>query len=124
MIFLINCMSREQFCAREPVVCVQGAVLCVQGAILCVQGAVLFVRGGSLGEIDPLRGANSPPSRGLQGGEGEGSPPLGGRRSEAQGVAGEAQRHRARRLHALRPEASADSGALYVSYMSLMSSKC
>ena len=108
MIFLIKCMSREQFCAREPVLCVQGAVLCVQGAILCVQGAVLFVQGGSPGGIEALRGANSAPSRGLQGGEGEGSPPLGGRRSEAQGVAGEAQRHRARRLHAMRPEASAD----------------
>ena len=108
MIFLINCMSREHFCAREPVVCVQGAVLCVQGAVLFVQGAVLFVRGGSPGGIDPLRPANNPPSRGLQGGEGEGSPPLGGLLSEAQGVAGEAQRRRARLLHAMRPEASAD----------------
>ena len=59
--------------------------------------------------IELLRPANNRPGRGLQGGEGEGSPPLGGRRSEAQGVAGEAQRHRARRLHAMRPEASADS---------------
>ena len=108
MIFLINCMSREHFCAREPVLCVQNAVLCVQGAVLCVQGAVLCVRGRSPGEIEELRGANTPPSRGLQGGEGEGSPPRGGRRSEAQGVAGEAQRHRAGFLHAMRPEASAD----------------
>ena len=55
----------------------------------------------ALGGIKLLRPANNRPARGLQGGEGEGSPPLGGRRSEA-------QRHRARRLHAMRPEASAD----------------
>ena len=69
----------------------------------------LYVQGGSPGGIEELRGANRHPSRGLQRGEGEGSPPLGGRRLEAQGVAGEAQRRRARRLHAMRPEASADS---------------
>ena len=68
----------------------------------------LCVQGGSPGEIGYLRTANSAPSRGQQGGEGEGSPPLGGCWLEAQGVAGEAQRHRATRLHALRPEASAD----------------
>ena len=108
-------MSRDQLCAQEQVLCVQNAFLCVQGAVLCVQGAVLCVqvtvlcvRGGSPGEIQEFRTANNPPSRGLQGGEGEGSPPLGGRRSEAQGVAGEAQRRRARVLHAMRPEASAD----------------
>ena len=101
-------MSRDQLCAQEQVLCVQNAVLCVQGAVLCVQGAVLCVRGGSPGEIGEFRSANKPPSQGQQGGEGEGSPPLGGRRSEAQGVVGEAQRHRARRLHAMRPEASAD----------------
>ena len=72
------------------------------------------LQGESPGGIQELRRANNPPSRGLQGGEGEGSPPLGGRRSEAQGVAGEAQRHRARRLHALRPEASADYKSLRV----------
>ena len=62
-----------------------------------------------LGGFKLLRPANNSLAWGLQGGEGEGSPPLGGRRSEAQGVAGEAQRHRARCLHAMRPEASADS---------------
>ena len=75
---------------------------------LCVRGTILCVGGRSPGGIQYLRPANTVPSRGQQGGEGEGSPPLGGRRSEAQGVAGEAQRHRARRLHALRPETSAD----------------
>ena len=75
-------MSREQFYIRETVICVQGAVLCVQGAVLCVWGAVLYVPGGSWVSLESLRGANSWPAPGLQGGEGEGSPPLCGRRLE------------------------------------------
>ena len=74
---------------------------------LCVRGTILCVGGRSPGGIQYLRPANTLPSRGQQGGEGEGSPPLGGRRSEAQRC-WEVQWHRALHLHALRPEASAD----------------